>query len=168
MSDTCWRPLLQRSGSISLTFTLREISGRSLYRSTISATTEPGLLLSLQFGPMTSRADSTIWTSGISGISSTRTYLHLLRPHVTDATIPVINYTEVAMSSISTVFQARTILKSNIKNLTAERALFARYLVHLVGDIHQPLHSVSLFNHTFPNGDRGGNLLKLKILNGTT
>lgn len=87
---------------------------------------------------------------------------------MTDATIPVINYTEVAMSSISTVFQARTILKNNLKNLTAERALFARYLVHLVGDIHQPLHSVSLFNHTFPNGDRGGNLLKLKILNGTT
>lgn len=71
------------------------------------------------------------------------------------------------MTSVATVFQARTALKNNIKNLTAERAMFARYLVHLVGDIHQPLHSVALFNHTFPKGDAGGNLLKLKTLNGT-
>jgi hypothetical protein len=37
----------------------------------------------------------------------------------------------------------------------------------VIGDIHQPLHSVSLYNHTFPKGDAGGNLLKLKVLNGT-
>lgn len=49
----------------------------------------------------------------------------------------------------------------------AERALFARYLVHLVGDIHQPLHSVALFNKTYKKGDMGGNLLKIKLKNGT-
>ena len=32
-----------------------------------------------------------------------------------------------------------------------------RYLIHLVGDIHQPLHASSLFSGEFPNGDRGGN-----------
>jgi hypothetical protein len=32
---------------------------------------------------------------------------------------------------------------------------------HFVGDIHQPLHCVSLVNSQFPNGDRGGNDLKL-------
>jgi len=37
----------------------------------------------------------------------------------------------------------------------------------MVGDIHQPLHSVSLFNHTYPKGDAGGNFLKLQMLNGT-
>lgn len=88
-------------------------------------------------------------------------------PYVTDATIPVINYTESAMTSVITCYQARSALKANILNLTAERALFARYLVHLVGDIHQPLHSVALYNHTYPKGDAGGNLLKLKLLNGT-
>jgi hypothetical protein len=31
------------------------------------------------------------------------------------------------------------------------------YLIHLVGDMHQPLHCVSLFTAAFPNGDRGGN-----------
>lgn len=49
----------------------------------------------------------------------------------------------------------------NINKTTAERALFARYLVHVVGDMHQPLHSVALFNETYPNGDIGGNRLKI-------
>jgi hypothetical protein len=71
------------------------------------------------------------------------------------------------MTSVIMVEQARNVLKTNIKNLTAERALYSRYLVHLVGDIHQPLHSVSLSNHTYPKGDAGGNLLKIKLLNGT-
>lgn len=88
-------------------------------------------------------------------------------PYVTDVTTPVINYTEAAMTSVVATIQARTALKTNLNNLTAERALFARYLTHLVGDIHQPLHSVALFNHTFPKGDAGGNLLKIKTLNGT-
>jgi hypothetical protein len=32
----------------------------------------------------------------------------------------------------------------------------ARYLLHLVGDIHQPLHSVSMFNSSYKKGDYGG------------
>lgn len=32
----------------------------------------------------------------------------------------------------------------------------ARYLLHLVGDIHQPLHSVTMYNSTFKKGDLGG------------
>eukprot|EP00051_Salpingoeca_urceolata_P027835 m.483503 g.483503 ORF g.483503 m.483503 type:complete len:365 (+) comp22971_c0_seq1:178-1272(+) len=32
-----------------------------------------------------------------------------------------------------------------------------RWLLHLMGDIHQPLHCVSLYNSHFPSGDRGGN-----------
>lgn len=42
-----------------------------------------------------------------------------------------------------------------------------RFLVHLVGDIHQPLHSVSLWNHQFPNGDQGGNRFIVSFQNMT-
>ena len=89
-------------------------------------------------------------------------------PFVTDALIPIVNYTESAMTSVITVEQARAALKANLKNITAERSLFARYLIHMVGDIHQPLHSVALYNHTYPKGDAGGNLLRLTLLNGST
>lgn len=37
-------------------------------------------------------------------------------------------------------------------------AVFLRFLIHFFGDLHQPLHTISLYNHLFPNGDRGGNL----------
>ncbi len=41
---------------------------------------------------------------------------------------------------------------------TYEQAWFIRFFLHFVGDIHQPLHTVSLFNERFPQGDKGGNL----------
>jgi len=37
------------------------------------------------------------------------------------------------------------------------RAAQMSYLVHLVGDIHQPLHCESLYTSVYTNGDRGGN-----------
>jgi hypothetical protein len=35
------------------------------------------------------------------------------------------------------------------------------WLLHLVGDVHQPLHASSRFSAAITNGDRGGNLVKL-------
>src|SRR5262249_16732385 len=36
-------------------------------------------------------------------------------------------------------------------------------LLHLVGDLHQPLHSTQMFAALFPNGDQGGNLFGLRV-----
>jgi hypothetical protein len=38
------------------------------------------------------------------------------------------------------------------------------WLLHLVGDVHQPLHATSRFTHDGPKGDRGGNEVKLCVL----
>ena len=38
-----------------------------------------------------------------------------------------------------------------------KRAIMLAWLLHLVGDLHQPLHSVALVNDTYPDGDHGGN-----------
>ena len=37
------------------------------------------------------------------------------------------------------------------------RAAHLSWLLHLIGDIHQPLHATALFPEEFPDGDRGGN-----------
>ena len=37
------------------------------------------------------------------------------------------------------------------------RAVLLSYLIHLVGDMHQPLHCCSLFTEAYPKGDKGGN-----------
>ncbi len=39
----------------------------------------------------------------------------------------------------------------------ARRAVMLCWFLHLVSDLHQPLHSTSLVNADFPEGDRGGN-----------
>jgi len=44
----------------------------------------------------------------------------------------------------------------------AEKAVALCWIVHLTGDLHQPLHTVALFSQRFlPNGDRGGNEIEV-------
>jgi hypothetical protein len=46
---------------------------------------------------------------------------------------------------------------SSRKASPEERAVFLSWLIHLIGDLHQPLHCASLFDSAHPNGDKGGN-----------
>jgi hypothetical protein len=89
-------------------------------------------------------------------------------PYDYDGVVPIINYTETVSNSVYIVNAAVKVLSKNLDKNTAERALLARYLIHLLGDIHQPLHSVALYNVSFPKGDQGGNLLRIKLPGNTT
>lgn len=44
-----------------------------------------------------------------------------------------------------------------------EKAIYLCWVVHLIGDIHQPLHCADLYDEQFPEGDRGGNLDLIKL-----
>lgn len=46
-------------------------------------------------------------------------------------------------------------------NPKADRAEALRYLIHFVGDLHQPLHATSRESDDYPEGDRGGNDFKI-------
>jgi hypothetical protein len=46
---------------------------------------------------------------------------------------------------------------SDRKASPEERAAYLAWLIHLIGDLHQPLHCSSLFNSAYPDGDKGGN-----------
>lgn len=61
-----------------------------------------------------------------------------------------------------------TALEENVNILKTstdqnERAQALRLIIHFVGDIHQPLHCATKVDSAHPEGDRGGNLLKIKI-----
>jgi hypothetical protein len=47
-----------------------------------------------------------------------------------------------------------------------EKTIYMTWLFHLVGDIHQPLHCTAVFSERFPEGDRGGNLARIRIRSG--
>ena len=38
-----------------------------------------------------------------------------------------------------------------------QRSFALRLVIHYLGDIHQPLHGVSMIDHRYPTGDMGGN-----------
>lgn len=42
-----------------------------------------------------------------------------------------------------------------------DKAVSLCWLLHLVGDLHQPLHAATLLSDAFPQGDQGGNLLAI-------
>jgi hypothetical protein len=48
----------------------------------------------------------------------------------------------------------------------ASRAVAVTWLMHLVGDVHQPLHAATRYSDEFPDGDRGGNLALVRIPGG--
>jgi len=43
-----------------------------------------------------------------------------------------------------------------------EQTFLLPWVLHLIGDIHQPLHTVARFDRLRPTGDRGGNSVELK------
>ena len=48
-------------------------------------------------------------------------------------------------------------------NETADKkAIAICWILHLIGDIHQPLHSIELYTNDLPNGDAGGNFVCVK------
>jgi S1/P1 Nuclease len=52
------------------------------------------------------------------------------------------------------------------KNDPERKAIALAWLFHLVGDIHQPLHTTQLFIVDYPKGDRGGNEICVKSVYG--
>jgi hypothetical protein len=44
-----------------------------------------------------------------------------------------------------------------------DKAQALRFIIHFVGDIHQPLHCATLVTEKNAEGDRGGNLFKIKL-----
>ncbi len=57
-------------------------------------------------------------------------------------------------------------LKNSVKKIEtgrdAEKAIYLCWLLHLVGDIHQPLHCAQMVSEQFPTGDQGGNLVLIR------
>lgn len=63
------------------------------------------------------------------------------------------------INAITGIKQSIFILGSEASDYNKGIAL--RVLLHVVGDIHQPMHATSRVSHRYPDGDRGGNDVEL-------
>ena len=64
--------------------------------------------------------------------------------------------------SAVTAFAANAAKLKTAADVT-ERAVALTWVCHLVGDIHQPMHTTSLLTAEYPTGDRGGNSFWVKV-----
>jgi hypothetical protein len=64
--------------------------------------------------------------------------------------------------SILTAFERQRATLSSSVASQADKAVALCWLFHLVGDVHQPLHTTALFTPAFPEGDRGGTLFFIR------
>lgn len=70
------------------------------------------------------------------------------------------------VEGVTNVIQAlkftRRAMKPSEKTPDAEQAVYVAWIMHLIGDLHQPMHSTSMYSSKlFPSGDRGGNEVAL-------
>lgn len=57
--------------------------------------------------------------------------------------------------------QSEQVLASS-RASSIQQAEFLAFLIHFVGDVHQPLHCVTRYSRQYPRGDQGGNLFNIK------
>jgi len=97
-----------------------------------------------------------------------------LRPFSEFDPFKELHFIDTAFSNDGTTLPATptpnivTALEENVNTLRTStdqnaRAQALRLIIHFVGDIHQPLHCATRVDRAHPDGDRGGNLVKIKI-----
>lgn len=86
------------------------------------------------------------------------TWHYSSRPLINPASPPPQLLEDVPQGSALEAFALNLNVASDPRAPAGERAVALCWVFHLVGDMHQPLHSVSQVSKRFPEGDRGGGL----------
>lgn len=97
----------------------------------------------------------------VEGFSDTLGLHFVDNPFSTDGTTLPTDLPE-PLNVITALKKYVNILKTSTDD--NERAQALRFIIHFVGDIHQPLHCSTEVTAKLPEGDRGGNLFKIKLV----
>ena len=64
--------------------------------------------------------------------------------------------------NIMMAYEKNLAVLRNVSETPQNRAIALCWVFHLIGDIHQPCHTTSLFTTDYPEGDKGANLVFIK------
>ncbi|MHB1947281.1 MAG: S1/P1 nuclease [Gammaproteobacteria bacterium] len=116
---------------------------------------------SKEYPDMTQFDQIAIWADNLRGQRiETFSHWHYIDVAFTDDGTPLKN-----MVDTDNIVWAINHIEPIVKNEKAnpfEKARFLAFLVHCVGDAHQPLHTVTRISKKHPSGDRGGNLFLIQ------
>ena len=105
-----------------------------------------------------SLVNSSVWLDKIRFRTHNYDAMHYIDiPFSTDGThLPILAKT----NAISAIEHSKEVLLSSKTN-NRSKGIALRILIHVAGDIHQPLHTTTRISWRYPDGDRGGNLVVL-------
>lgn len=101
------------------------------------------------------------WADEIRGndISAFNHWHYMNKPYSPDKTAKTEQWDK--QNVVWAIKQSERVLMSSVVS-EFDKAWFLRFYIHLIGDIHQPLHCVELYNRQFPKGDMGGNRYQVR------
>jgi len=110
--------------------------------------------------------EATRWCDDIRTQTSAYDYWHYIQNcYSADsmtrcAKVPSPNSFTVLTDSINTMLNETASLN--------DKGFYFLFLLHLMGDIHQPLHNIRMFSQEYPRGDSGGNAIPITYQNIST
>jgi S1/P1 Nuclease len=78
-----------------------------------------------------------------------------------ESTCPTLACKPEPMNILTAMAENESVVKK--ENGGERRAIALAWLFHLVGDVHQPLHTAQIFTVEYPQGDRGGNEICVRV-----
>jgi S1/P1 Nuclease len=127
----------------------------SLFKDPINATDDPNLALFMR---------AARWADDIRGTDLSCELCHFInfpfKPTGQPASVSVL---DPDPQNILAAFNEKVAIFRNGGSSDPDKAMALTWIFHLVGDVHQPLHTARLFTTLFPQGDRGGTRFFVKV-----
>lgn len=115
------------------------------------------LCFNREYPEMTSYLDLAYWPDTLRGQNiQLFTHWHYIDNPISFDNTPSNNNHLDTDNAVWAESQIENIVKNDNANLY-ERARFLAFFIHIVADLHQPLHTVALFSANHKEGDQGGN-----------
>jgi hypothetical protein len=112
-----------------------------------------------KFYPAQNWTGAAVWLDTIRyQHNSTYNAMHFINYSFSDDGSPLLPISET--NAITAITQSVETLKAP-RASEYDKGIALRILLHVVGDIHQPLHATSRVSSSYPDGDRGGHFVTL-------
>eukprot|EP00927_Polykrikos_kofoidii_P001455 TRINITY_DN10548_c0_g1_i1.p1 TRINITY_DN10548_c0_g1~~TRINITY_DN10548_c0_g1_i1.p1 ORF type:complete len:424 (-),score=38.05 TRINITY_DN10548_c0_g1_i1:157-1428(-) len=108
-------------------------------------------------GVMNARCNGLRTSVALKLFDSMHYEVHAYNP--SNITLPKQPWRSASTHALTAIESADESLRITTSSFTSN--LMLRLGLHVIGDLHQPLHTSQLFSVAFPNGDAGGNGVKL-------